>query len=170
MPHVAEEIWERIGGKGFVIDAEFPEGDSGLVDYPLEMGEELVSLVRHDAERIIERLGLKAGKVTLYVPAEWKFRAYGLLRERKDLKALMEWAKGEGLDMGAVSKFGKALMGKVHSLPEVLGPSEEYESLSDSAGFLAKELGAEVEVRKEEEGGHPKASQALPGKPAIIIE
>ncbi|MDD2655918.1 MAG: leucine--tRNA ligase [Candidatus ainarchaeum sp.] len=184
MPHFAEEVWESVGGKGFVIDAAFPKGDSKLVDYGLEMGEELVSSVRYDVEKIAERIGAKPKKVFVYVPVAWKFDAYNLMRERKNLKDLMEFGKKGKLDMESVSRFGKGLMGKVHSLPDVLPSKEEYGALHDAAGFLSKELGAEVVVRKEEdylkadssaglkvmEGGHPKASNAMPGKPAIVLE
>ncbi|MEW5996192.1 MAG: leucine--tRNA ligase [Candidatus Micrarchaeota archaeon] len=170
MPHIAEEIWEALGEKGFVIDAEFPEGDPELVDPGLEMGEGLVEAVRYDAEKIAERVGAKPKRVFVYAPAAWKFDSYKLLMEEKDMKKLMESGKKKKLDMEALGRFGKALMGKVHSLPAVLPAAEEYASLSDAAPFLSRELGAEVIVRKEEEGGHPKASNAMPGKPAIVLE
>lgn len=170
MPHVAEEIWEGIGGKGFVVDAEFPKGSEKLVDAKLEMGEELVSMVRYDVEKISERIGAKPKKVFLYVPSAWKFEAYNLMREKKNLKDLMAWGKGSKANMKEVSKFGKGLMPKVHSLPDVLPSKDEYDALRDAASFLSKELGAEVVVRKEEEGGHPKASNAMPRKPAIVLE
>ncbi len=32
MPHIAEEIWQRVGGKGLVIDAAWPEPDPGLLE------------------------------------------------------------------------------------------------------------------------------------------
>ena len=170
MPHIAEEIWETLGGKGFVVDAEFPKGSEKMVDSKLEMGEELVSSVRHDVEKIGERIGAKPKKVFVYVPAAWKFEAYNLMKEKKNLKELIEFGKKGKLNMEEVSRFGKGLMGKVHSLSEVLPSEDEYASLHDAASFLSKELGAEVTVRKEEEGGHPKASNAMPGKPAIVLE
>jgi len=170
MPHISEEIWETVGGKGFVIDAEFPKCSEKMVDANLEMGEELVSMVRYDVEKITERIGAKPRKVFVYVPAEWKFGAYNLMREKKDLKELVEWAKKRKLDIGEASRFGKALMAKVHSLPEALPPGDEYEALQEAASFLSAELGAEVTVRREEEGGHQKASNAMPGKPAIVLE
>ena len=115
-------------------------------------------------------MGKKPKKMFVYVPSAWKIDAYNLMGEKKNLKGLMEWAKGAGVDMEEASRFGKGLIGKVHSLPDALGPDEEYAALSDASGFLSKELGVEVVVRKEEEGGHAKAAQAMPGKPAIILE
>ena len=170
MPHIAEEIWSGLGGKGFAIDAEFPKGSEKMVDAKLEMGEELVSSVRHDVEKIAERIGAKPKKVFVYVPASWKFEAYNLMKEKKNLKELMEFGKKCKLNMEEVSRFGKGLMPRVHSLIEVLPSRDEYDALHDAASFLSKELGAEVVVRKEEDGGHPKASNAMPGKPAIVLE
>lgn len=170
MPHIAEEIWEALGKDGFVIDAEFPEGSEKMVDRKLEMGEELVASVRRDVEKIAERVGGKPKRVFVYLPAVWKFDAYNLMRERKNLKDLAEFGKKANLDMGEVSRLGKGLMGRVHSLPEALSPAEEHDALLDAAAFLSRELGAEVVIRKEEEGGHAKASNAMPGKPAIVLE
>lgn len=171
MPHVCEEIWNLLGEKGLVVSQRFPEADESMIDDSIEMGEEVVSGVLDDVEKISGRLDKKPSKVYLYVASQWKRGIYQKMRDKKDLQGGIEWAKGNAVgDMGAASAFAKSLMKKVHSLPPVLDEGQEHEALSDASGFLEKELGAEVVVRGESEGGHEKARNAVPGKPAIVLE
>jgi len=92
------------------------------------------------------------------------------MREKKDLKAGIEWAKANGADMGKASGFAKSLMKKVHSLPPILSEEQEFETVQEAAEFLGKETGAEIVVRREGGAEHEKASAAAPGKPALILE
>jgi leucyl-tRNA synthetase len=170
MPHVAEEIWNSLGGEGLAVEQEFPAADESAIDEGAELGEEVVRGVAYDAEKIEERFGKKPSKVFVYVADSWKRGVYSAMREGKEMKAGIEWAKGNGADMGRASAFAKGLMKKVHSLGAILGEEEEFEVLKGAASFLGKELGAEVVVRKESEGGHEKAGAAAPGKPAIVLE
>jgi len=170
MPHFAEEVWERLGKKPFVVNAKFPEVSPELVEPELEMGEELVATVKKDVERIAERLGSSPEKAYIYVPAGWKFAVYNAMRESKQVPAAMEAAKAGGADMGKASRFAKSLLPKVHALPEALPPEKELEALEGAAEFLSKECGCEVVVGSEEGAKHEKASVAAPGKPAIMLE
>lgn len=170
MPHLAEEMWNSLGGRGLAVEQPFPEADESLIDEGAELGEEVVRGVLHDAQMIEGRFGKKPSKVFVYVAEPWKRGVYSAMREGKEMKAGIEWAKGNGADMGKASAFAKGLMKKVHSLGAILGEEEEYSVLSGAASFLGKELGAEVIVRKESGGGHEKAGAAAPGKPAIVLE
>ncbi|MBD3398450.1 leucine--tRNA ligase [Candidatus Micrarchaeota archaeon] len=172
MPHLAEEIWVSLGKEGLAVEQEFPEADESLVDDGLEIGEKLLSGIVYDVEKISERMGKKPSMIYVYVASGWKRGIYDEMKDKKDLRAGIEWAKANGAEMGSASGFAKSLMKKVHSLPPVLGEEDELEALQDAAEFLAKETGAEVLVRKEDDasGGHEKASAAAPGKPALILE
>jgi hypothetical protein len=46
----------------------------------------------------------------------------------------------------------------------------EYQNLTDSSAFLKQEYTCLVHVVKEQESQEPKAKQALPGKPAILVK
>lgn len=170
MPHLAEEIWSSLGGEGFAVEQAFPQADSSAISESAELGEEVVSGVLHDAQMIEERFGKKPSKVYVYVADSAKRGVHSAMREKKDMRAGIEWAKEHNADMGKSSAFAKSLMKKVHSLGPILSEEEEFSVLSDASAFLAKELGAEVFVRKETEGGHDKAGAAAPGKPALVLE
>jgi len=51
-----------------------------------------------------------------------------------------------------------------------LDEETEFEAVSEAAGFLSRETGAEVVVRREDGAKHEKAAAAAPGKPALILE
>ncbi|MCP4646947.1 MAG: leucine--tRNA ligase [bacterium] len=170
MPHLAEEIWSTLGKKGLAVEQKFPEPDEALIDDSVEMGEKVLSGIAYDVEKISERMGKKASKVYVYVASGWKRGVYDEMRDKKDLKAGIEWAKASGADMGKASGFAKSLMKKVHSLPPILSEEDEFETVQGAAEFLGKETGAEIVVRKEEGAEHEKASAAAPGKPALILE
>jgi leucyl-tRNA synthetase len=170
MPHLAEEIWSTLGKKGLAVEQTFPEPDEALIDDSVEMGEKVLSGIAYDVEKISERFGKKASKVYVYVASEWKRGVYDEMRDKKDLKAGIDWAKSHGADMGKASGFAKSLMKRVHSLPPILGEEDEFEAIQDAAEFIGKETGAEIIVRKEDGAEHEKASAAAPGKPALILE
>ena len=46
----------------------------------------------------------------------------------------------------------------------------EYRALDESRDFFASEFGAEIEVIRAENSTETKARQALPNKPAILVE
>ncbi len=173
MPYHAEEYWQMLGGKGLVASGKFPECDDREVDARMEMGEELVRTVHGDVEKIGQLLGKKPQKVAIYAASDWKHELYELVREHKVLpKVMQEAAKDASLrpHMKDVPKAAGQLVKNAHSLPDVLSAKEELAALEDALAFYKKEFGCEVIVADEEKGTHPRARNAMPGKPAIVLE
>jgi leucyl-tRNA synthetase len=170
MPHYAEEFWEMLGGKGMVSFAGFPKADHSKVDDAVEQGEEIIKKVHGDIEKISELIGKKPKNVTIYVAAGWKRKLYGIAKEQKAFDRIMKAAAAEGLPMKEAQNVIKQIIKNVHAIPEVLPADEELATIKDAEKFLASEYGCEVKALPEEEGKHPKAKAALPGKPAIVLE
>ncbi|MEM3113322.1 MAG: leucine--tRNA ligase [Candidatus Pacearchaeota archaeon] len=61
-PHIAEELWEKIGGKGFVSLAEWPEADENKIDLNLEKQEEIFDKTVNDIFNILKIIKEKQGK------------------------------------------------------------------------------------------------------------
>ncbi|MDP4039036.1 MAG: class I tRNA ligase family protein [Candidatus Pacearchaeota archaeon] len=76
-PHIAEELWSKIKGKGFVSLAEWPEFDKEKIDDELEEIEGRVEKTIDDAKnilKIVEDRGNKTNKIYIYVlPNELEF-------------------------------------------------------------------------------------------------
>ncbi|MBD3390146.1 leucine--tRNA ligase [Candidatus Micrarchaeota archaeon] len=171
MPHLAEEIWSGCEKDGLAVEQKYPGPEYGAIDDAVEMGEKLILGVLGDVENIEKRFGKKASRIYIYAAAPWKREIYREMREKKDMRAGIEWAKANRVeDMGAASKFAKSLLKKVHSLPAVLGEEEELGALEDAKAFISRETGAEVVIGREGGAEHEKAAAAAPGKPAIILE
>jgi len=173
MPHFAEEFNEILGGKEFVSSAFFPEADESKIDEGIEKGEELIKEVVDDVENVSKLIGKKPSKVFVYVASDWKRKLYGILKKEKRLDSVMKAASSDDelkKQMKGVQKMTKQLMKNVHSLPEILSGDEELSALEDAKEFFKSEFSAEVEILPEENGKHPKAQNALPNKPAIVLE
>jgi len=70
-PHLAEELWEKIGGKGFVSLAQWPEVDESKIDEKIEEAEKTFEKILSDILNVLkivkEKQGKEAEKVYLYV-------------------------------------------------------------------------------------------------------
>jgi leucyl-tRNA synthetase len=170
MPHLCEEYWEMLGGKGFVSFAPFPAADASKIDDSVERGEELIRKVHADIEKISGLIGKEPQRVTVYVAADWKRDLYRIAKENPRIDAFMKAAAAKKMDMKAVSTLAKGIMKNVHSLQAPVPQKEELEALKDAEAFFAKEYACAVEVLPEEQPKHEKAKSALPDKPAIVIE
>jgi leucyl-tRNA synthetase len=170
MPHYCEEYWEKLGKEPFVSFTPFPEADESKIDDNIEKGEELIGSVHEDIEKISGIIGKKPSKVTVYIASQWKRKLFNIAREKKNFQDVMKSASTEGLPMKEAQGVMKQIMKNVHSLPQVLSSEEELDTLKDAREFLSAEFECEIDVYPEEDGKHPKAKAALPGKPAIMIE
>jgi hypothetical protein len=54
--------------------------------------------------------------------------------------------------------------------PALASDDAELATLHSAKSFLEKEFGCTIEFMKAANSGHPKAGQAVPGKPAILVE
>ncbi len=86
-PHIAEELWEKIGGKGFISLAEWPRADEKKIDEKFEkideMNEKIVSDVLNILKIVKEKQGREVDNVYVYVlPKELEFYDVELLNKR----------------------------------------------------------------------------------------
>jgi hypothetical protein len=72
-------------------------------------------------------------------------------------------------------KVIKGILDKISKNPGKFGApfvtqDEEFEFFSQNAVLMGKELKTKFVIQKEADATDPKKSQALPGKPAILIK
>ena len=65
-PHIAEELWEKVGGKGFVSVSKWPEIESGKIDKNFDVSEKSVKKLVDDILNVKEIVG-DVKKVYVYV-------------------------------------------------------------------------------------------------------
>jgi len=176
-PHLSEEIWEKIGGKGYISLASWPKPDEGLIDPEAEAAFELVQNTRKDILSVMEIAKIKPKKILIFVADEWKFdlftRVSHMLEETRDagemIKRIMTTSlRTYGKD---VARIIPAIVKDTSKIPStVLNDEKEVDALLDARDDIEKEFSAELEIASAAKSDNPKARQAMPGKPAIVLQ
>ncbi len=176
-PHFAEEVWEKMGKRGFVSLAEFPKADERRIDDGAERAEGLVMQTRDDIEQVLKITGMVPKKLHLYVSEDWKrkLRKIAFESKRFDLAIKAAMADPEMKARGGeVSKVLQSFIKNISEIGgEVLSGSDEMGALKGATGYLGGEFECSVVVSFEKdapEAHSRKAKGAMPMKPAIFIE
>ena len=189
-PYLCEELWEALGGDGFVSVSSWPSYDPSKVDVRAEEAEALVRGLMGDTLNILKAVKIKPKRITYYVASQWKWRIYVRALEeavkvgRVEMRNLMREFMGEAdLRRRArdVSRFLAQVIPEVNQMTEDkkerllrTGILDEYGLLKGAIDFFGREFNAEVRVYREEdpERYDPKgrAQLAKPYRPAIYVE
>ncbi|RLI10819.1 leucine--tRNA ligase, partial [Candidatus Bathyarchaeota archaeon] len=190
-PHVCEELWEHLGGEGFVSLAPWPEPDESKVDPAAEEAEELIRSLLEDTREIMKVLKVeRPRRICYYVASDWKWHVYLKVLEaakegRPQLKELMRslmsepelrsrakevadlvrWAVKEVMDTPPAERERRMKVGRL----------DELGAIKEAAPFLARELGVEevLAFSEEDEARYDPAGRARlarPYRPAIYVE
>ncbi|OGS43676.1 MAG: leucine--tRNA ligase, partial [Euryarchaeota archaeon RBG_13_57_23] len=185
-PHIAEEMWERIGKKPFVSQVQLPPGSMSDSVIREEAKERLVMRLLDDITEILKVTEIKPSKVVVMTSPKWKHDmladALAVTKGRPDISALIKKAMASAKsaeEKKEIPAYAKDLaMDVAKASPEdrrALGASiDELEVLKKSVPFLQREFGCEVLVfsasdpdRIDSKG---KARFAKPGRPAVYLE
>jgi leucyl-tRNA synthetase len=176
-PHLAEELWENLGHKGFISSVKWPVADKKKIDEKAEALDELGELVRKDILALQELTGItKPNKVLLVLPDAWKYDFISELKKEFEktrnvgelIKSLCSKDKSHGkLIANLIPRFVK----NPDKIPMVvLSQADEKKALNSCTPELEKEFKTKFEIMLEKDSKHDKAQNAMPGKPAIIFE
>ncbi len=176
-PHVCEETWEAIGKKRFVSAALWPAAQKQRINKELNLQEENVRTVLADIGSVLKLIKKEPQKITLFVSLPWKYKLFeklfDLMQETKNPKIILQQImedkemKKYGND---ISKFLPRMVSSGKIMQALASDDAELSTLHTAKSFLEKEFGCNIEILKAANSGHPKAGQAVPGKPAILVE
>ena len=178
VPHLAEELWEQRGKKQFISTHPWPKANEKLVDENTEAAEETVYTTISDITDILKLTKIeKPKKITLLVAESWKYsfvsQARKLLQQTRNigeiLKTLMQSdLKQHGQD---ISKLVPRLVADPSKLPHFDSDQKtELNALKESRHIIESEFSCTVDIAPAEKSKEQKAKQAMPGKPAILIQ
>ncbi|MBR9675750.1 class I tRNA ligase family protein, partial [Candidatus Woesearchaeota archaeon] len=179
-PHICEELWEKIGlykSEGFVSTQPWPVYDERRIDKEALAADEMIQVVKHDIRKVLELSGIeKPRKATLIISAEWKYAFFKVLKSemkktRNPGELMKVLIKGDLKVFGkTISKLLPRLLNDASKIPvTVLDQKTEAQALKEDTS-ITEEFGCEVSLVYEEKSSEDKASNAMPCKPAIIIE
>src|SRR2546427_6254005 len=187
-PHTSEEIWSRIGNKGFVVQADWPEERENEKDAVAERAEALVRRGLEDTGEILKATGITPKRIAYYTAADWKWQVYlkalkaaeEKMRQGDFIKEVMGDPLLRSLGKAAADYASKALHHANHMPDEMRksrlqdGVTAEKTIFADAADFYARELRCAINVWQEGASGisDPKgrARMAEPYRPAIFLE
>lgn len=179
MPHMAEEMWAALGKKHYAKDAQFvsivqmPSGDASKVDETLEQAEDYILRAKDDITAILKLVKMeKPKKIDIFVASGWKRKLREIAAQEKKFDTAMKAAMADAEIKPHAAEVAKVLMSyikNVGSLGETAPEKFELEALESAVKLLEEEFGAAVSFCMEEETAIPKAKNALPGKPSILV-
>ncbi|MEM2522043.1 MAG: leucine--tRNA ligase [Candidatus Bathyarchaeia archaeon] len=188
-PHICEELWEIMGGKGFVSLSPWPKPDETKVDVRTEEMEAFISSLLEDTLNIVKATGIVPKKVFYYTAAPWKWQVYMKALEIAATEKLTQNTLIKKLfedpDLKAkakeIAEFAAKIVDEINRMPVEkrrkllnIRAGDEERALTDAKEFIGREINAEIRIYSEEDSGRydPKnrAHLAKPMRPAIYIE
>ena len=168
-PHMCEEIWERIGGEGFIAKAAYPTWDESLIaNETIEKSEDFIRKVIDDTQEIITVASLaEAKEAYIYTSEDWKYKVLQTATGKNmgdAMKSVME-----DPEMRMHGKEVSRYIQKIVSERLVPSGVDESAVLGEAKEFIANEIGLKVEVNSEFDPQNKK-KHAIPGRPAIFIQ
>jgi leucyl-tRNA synthetase len=189
-PHIAEEMWEKLGNDGLASKSPWPEFSKDSVDATTIQAEELLKSTINDIENILKVTKITPQKIVIYVNSdEFKSKIY-----RKILKIMVGGQNNMGVvmkeliadpetsDAKKMPDFVQKIIKDLHSESEVIKSMKLESAGFDEKNFLStelasigmKEFGVAISVYSESDDDiydpKGKARHARPFKPAILIE
>jgi leucyl-tRNA synthetase len=179
IPFTGEHLWKQLGGEGLVSFAPWPVADRNLVNSRIELAEELLARMVEDIESIKKLIQIIPKSITISLAPEWKHEIFLIIAKANDRNtAIKEIMKDETMRRRGkeASDAARQCTTLIHRLPPYVVEPLTHEPVDETAifeaakGFLEREFGVPVHITQAESSDHPKATSALPFKPAIIIE
>ncbi len=176
-PHFCEECWHLMGKKTFASNEKWPDADLKAIDKSRDYSEELIISTISDVREVLKLAKIqKPREIMLFVCPSWKYslfrkvnELYGKKNAGEILKEIMQEKKfsKHGQD---IAKFLPKMINDRKLPSAALSHEQEISVLNESLDFIKSEFDCKIIVEDAEKSTEPKARQALPGKPAMIIK
>ena len=189
-PHIAEEMWEKLGHTDMVSKSTWPEFSKEKLDATSIQSEELLKSTIDDITNILKITKITPQKIVIYVNSDgFKLTVYrkilGIMVGGQNnmgfvMKELI--ADPQTTDAKKMPDYIQKVIKDLHSESEEIKRMKLESKEFDEKEFLSKELvsigkkefGVEIKVYSESDSNiydpKGKARHARPFKPAILIE
>jgi leucyl-tRNA synthetase len=189
-PHIAEEMWEKLGQTGLASKSQWPEYSKENVYTTSIQSEELLKSTINDIANILKVTKITPQKIVIYVNSEeFKKTVYRKILEimvggQNNMGVVMKEliADPKTTDAKKMPDYIQKVIKDLHSESEEIKQMKLESAEFDEKEFLSaelssigkKEFGVEIQVFSESDLGiydpKGKARHARPFKPAILIE
>lgn len=187
-PHIAEEMWERLGNTGLASKSTWPKSE-GEIDHKAVQTEELLQSILEDIRNILKVTKMTPQKIVLYTADAWKVKAYqkiakdvigGQTNIGAIIKELIANKDTENVkkDPDFVKKTVNSILAEPVELRKLKAERESISEIqvikSELGPLVKKEFGVDLAAFEESDPAKydpkNKAKTARPFKPALLIE
>jgi leucyl-tRNA synthetase len=187
-PHIAEEMWEKLGNSKMVSKSSWPKQEEQTNDAAVQ-DESLLSSVMNDISNIIKVTKITPKTITIYTADNWKSKAYHKILSGVNsgqsnvgifIKELISEKETENVkkDPDFVKKTLKDILSEPTELRKTkMNAGEIDESIlisNELSSLIDADYGIKLQVFSENDSEKydpkNKARMARPYKPAILIE
>jgi len=188
-PHIAEEMWEKLGHTEMVSTSSWPEFSKENLDASAIQSEELLKSTINDVANILKVTKITPQKITIYTADSFKSKIYYSVLEKvmtgqTNMGIVMKEliANPETADVKKIPDFVQKTIKDILSEPTEIRETKLQSKEFDEKSFLSRELsdigkkefGVKIQVFSETDESiydpKGKARHARPFKPAILIE
>ncbi len=176
MPHIAEDVWEKTKGKGFVSQAKWP-ATRKHVNKEIEKIWIITNKISDDVKEIIKITSKTPKNITIIISPTWKYKFYKELRKilekktefKEVIKSIME-NKDYAKKGQEINKIIGGVIKDRNKLPQAdMNQKEELKIITGYKRTLEKRFNCNITIKTAEESKEEKKEQAIPTKPAIIL-
>ncbi len=184
IPHISEELHERMNNQGYVSLKQFPEIKITEQDKSNSLQAKFISNLLEDIEEIVKLVKTTPKKIHIYINADWKNELYRVAQEIFENEAvkigkIMSAAKESKI----LSKYMKEIADEAKQMLrdpsifriEMLSAENQKKAIEGYREFISRSfVDAEVLVHiasdKEIYDPKNKAQKARPMRPALLLD
>jgi len=176
MPHMAEEMWHKLGNNSLAVNEKWPEYDMSMIS---EKEEAIEDSIKATIDDIIKAISLTKPRdsekspeaVHIILASDWKYKAYNALCKEKGIDKVLaykEFADIEKQELaGFLSKYMKSL-NAMKPIPEIT-QKEVNAAFLEAKKFIEAKIKCRVEIEPEKVSKSKRASRAETLKPSIDV-
>jgi leucyl-tRNA synthetase len=175
-PHLSEECYELIGGKGFASVAKWSNFAEDKIDLKLHYLESLIDNTVKDTKSVIELAKISNPKeIEIIISEVWKYGFYTRVKElvgsgMRNVNELTKHIMNSDLKKHG-QEIMKVLPKLIDKLPErILDQNTELDAFLSVRVDLSSQFDCDVRIVAAEHSKEAKAKQASPGRPSIIVK
>lgn len=188
-PHIAEEMWEKLGHSGIASTSKWPEFSQSNIDSIAIQSEELLKSTMDDISNILKVTKITPQKITIYTADSFKSKVYHFVLDKvmagqTNMGIIMKEliANPDTVDVKKIPDFVQKTIKDILSEPTEIRQTKLDSKEFDEKKFFSNELtqlgkkdfGVDIAVFSESDDNiydpKGKARHARPFKPAILIE
>ena len=169
MPHLSEELWQKLKQKGFISLEKWPKPDEDKINKEVEFGEKFITKIINDINQIEKISGIKPKKAFIIIAPKWKFYVFKIFLENKN-KNFKTILKKSNIKNNDVVKYIQYLQKNNNLLEYFLKRKNQIKIINDSKEFIENKLSIKLQIEESENSKILKAKNADINKPVIFLE